>query len=173
MDFSKIKAVAFDVDGVMTDGGIMALPDGDLLRVFDAKDAFALRMAALNGFILATITGGRSESIRKRMKICSVKEEDIYLNSRCKIRDFEDFCHRHSLESEEVMYFGDDIPDVEVLKAAGIGVAPSDACLEARAAADLVSPFPGGKWCIRDTVEQVLRAQGKWQFDSTEYEKVF
>ena len=102
-------------------------------------------MAAMNGYILCAITGGRDVSIQKRLMICGFKEEDIYLGSRIKINDFEDFCKRYDLAAEEVMYFGDDIPDIPVLKACGCGVCPSDAVQEAKDAADYISDRPGGK----------------------------
>lgn len=169
----KIKAVAFDVDGVITDGGILAMPDGDLLRVFDAKDSFGIRMAKMNGLHTAIITGGSSESIVKRFSVCGIDEEDIYLHSRIKIDDFNDFCSKHLLKPEEVMYFGDDMPDVPVMLACGIGVAPADAADEAKAAADYVSPYPGGHGCVRHTIEMVLKAQGRWQLDDKLYKKMF
>ena len=171
--FAKIRAFAFDVDGVMTDGGIFANNEGDLFRTFDAKDAFGMRMAAMNGYILCAITGGRSESILKRLKICGFKEEDIYLGSRIKIRDFDDFCSRHGLNAEEVMYFGDDIPDIPVLKACGCGVCPSDAVDEAKEAADYISDRPGGKLCIRHTLELVMKQHGKWVVDYDVYHRMF
>ena len=171
--FKKIRAFAFDVDGVMTDGGIFANNDGSLFRTFDAKDAFGLRMAAMNGYILCAITGGRDISIQKRLMICGFKEEDIYLGSRIKINDFEDFCKRHDLAAEEVMYFGDDIPDIPVLKACGCGVCPSDAVQEAKDAADYISDRPGGKLCVRQTLEMVMKAQGKWRVDLDIYHKMF
>ena len=129
----KIKAFAFDVDGVLTDGGILATPEGDLLRVFDAKDSFALRMAYMKGYHVGIITGGVSESIRLRFRTCGVSPEDIYLGSRAKIEDFNDFCSRHQLQPDEVMYFGDDLPDIPVMTACGCGVAPSDAVDEVKA----------------------------------------
>ena len=171
--FSRIRAFAFDVDGVMTDGGIFATTEGDLFRTFDAKDAFGLRMAAMNGYILCAITGGRDTSILKRLMICGFKEEDIYLGSRIKIRDFEDFCSRHGLKAEEVMYFGDDIPDIPVLKACGCGVCPSDAVQEAKDAADFISDRPGGKLCVRNTLELVMKQQDKWVVDFDKYHKMF
>ena len=171
--FKKIKAFAFDVDGVLTNGGVLADVDGELFRTFDAKDSFGMRMAAMNGYLLCTITGGRSESIRKRMITCGVKDEDIYMGSRKKILDFEDFCKRHSLKSEEVMYFGDDIPDVPVLEACGCGVCPADAVIEAKEAADLVSPYPGGARCVRNTIEEVMRLQGRWIVNLDLYQKMF
>ena len=109
--FLKIKAFAFDVDGVLTDGGILADLNGELYRVFDSKDSMAIRMAVMKGFHMAVITGGRSESIRKRFETCGIKADDVYLGSRAKIEDFQDFCNRHGLAPEEVMYFGDDLPE--------------------------------------------------------------
>ena len=138
-----IRAFAFDVDGVLTDGGILATLDGELLRTFDAKDGFALRMASMRGYHLAIITGGRSESIRKRFRTCGIKEEDVYLGSRAKIEDFTDFIQRHGLKAEEVMYFGDDLPDIPVMQACGCGACPSDAVDEVIKAADWVSGWPG------------------------------
>ena len=171
--FKKIRAFAFDVDGVMTDRGIFANNDGSLFRTFDAKDAFGLRMAAMNGYILCAITGGRDISIRKRLTICGFKEEDIYLGSRIKINDFHDFCKRHGLQADEVMYFGDDIPDIPVLKACGCGVCPADAVQEAKDAADYISDRPGGKLCVRQTLEMVMKAQNKWNIDLDIYHKMF
>ena len=168
-DFSKIKALTFDVDGVMTDGGLLCFDDGNFLRIFDAKDSFGLRMAQMAGIRLAVITGGTSPSITQRFRKCGVLEEDIYLHSRDKIQDFRAFCAKHGFSPEEVAYVGDDLPDIEVILAAGLGVVPCDAVPEARAAADFVSPYPGGKGCIRDLTERILKAQGKWKFNLDAY----
>ena len=171
--FRKIKAFAFDVDGVLTDGGILADLNGELYRTFDAKDGMALRMAMLKGFHLAIITGGRSESIRKRFSSCGIKPEDVYLGSRAKIEDFEDFCARHALSPEEVMYFGDDLPDIPVMAACGCGVCPSDAVEEVKEIADIISSRPGGKGCAREVIQTVLKEQGKWELDVHAYKRHF
>ena len=172
-DFSKIKAITFDVDGVITDGGLLCFDDGNFLRVFDAKDSFGLRMAQMNGIKLDVITGGTSPSITQRFRKCGVELENIYLHSRDKILDFNDFCNKYGFAPEEVSYVGDDSPDVEVIRAAGLGVTPADGVAEAKEAADFVSPFPGGKGCIRDLVERVLKAQGKWEFKVDAYLKQY
>ena len=169
----KIKAFVFDVDGVLTDGGILATSDGDLFRVFDAKDSFGLRMAHMKGYHVGVITGGVSESIRKRFRTCGVPEENIYLGSRAKIEEFNDFCEKYSLAHEEVMYFGDDLPDIPVIVACGCGVCPSDAVEEVKAAADYISPHPGGKGVARAALEMVMKAQGKWELDVQIYKKTF
>ena len=165
MDFTKIKAFAFDIDGVATNGTLLCMPDGDFLRLYDAKDGFAIRMACMNGYPVAVITGGSSESIRKRMMASGIPSEDIYLHCRDKRVEFDLFCLRHNLHQEEVLFIGDDVPDICVLQACGCGVCPSDAVDEAKAAADWVSPYPGGKGCIRNTLETVMKEQGKRNFD--------
>lgn len=172
-NLKNIKAIAYDIDGVMTNGGVLCTQDGDLLRTYDSKDSFAVRMATMHGFPVAVITGGASRTIVLRAKMFGVKEEDVYLSSRNKIKDFNDFISRHGLDASEVMYFGDDLPDVPVLKACGRGVAPADACEEAKAAADVVSEYPGGHWCVRKAIEEVMKAQDKWYFDVDAYEKTF
>lgn len=171
--FQKIKAFAFDVDGVLTDGGILADLNGELYRVFDSKDSMAIRMAVMKGFHMAVITGGRSESIRKRFETCGIKADDVYLGSRAKIEDFQDFCNRHKLAPEEVMYFGDDLPDIPVMQACGCGVCPSDAVDEVKAIADHISIKPGGKGCVREILQAVMQAQGIWHLDVYEYKRHF
>lgn len=173
IDFSGIKAFAFDVDGVFTDGGILCNLDGELFRTFDAKDGFAVRMAAMNGYNVGIITGGRSGSIKARFLSCGVKAEDIYLGSRAKMEDMDDFCRRHSLNLSEVLYIGDDIPDIQVMIECGIGACPSDAVEEAKEAADIISSKPGGMGCVRELIEFVMKAQGKWEFDTDKYKKLY
>lgn len=171
--FSKIKAFAFDVDGVLTDGGILADLSGELYRVFDSKDGMAIRMAVMKGYHMAIITGGRSESIRQRFGSCGIKPEDVYLRSRAKIEDFEDFCRRHGLEPDEVMYFGDDLPDIPVMTACGCGACPSDAVEEVKEIAGIISSKPGGKGCAREIIQMVMKEQGKWELDVQAYKKHF
>ena len=168
-----IKAFIFDVDGVLTDGGIFADLSGELFRTFDSKDGFALRMAYMHGYRLGVISGGRSESIRKRVQQCGMKAEDVYLGSRDKIEDFEDFCRKYDLGPEEVMYFGDDLPDIPVMVSCGCGVCPSDAVDEVKEIAGFISTKPGGKGCAREVIQTVLKEQGKWELDVQAYKKHF
>lgn len=170
--FKEIKAFAFDIDGVMTDGGILCDLQGELYRTFDAKDSFAVRMAVMNGYPVGVITGGRSVSITQRMLGCGVPKEDIILAARDKYSDFKAFCERHGLEESSVMFFGDDLPDIPVMNHC-FGVAPSDAVQEVKDAAKMVSPFPGGKGCIRNTFELVMKSQGRWVYDVQEYKRRF
>ena len=169
----KIKAFVFDVDGVLTDGGILADLNGELYRVFDSKDGLALRMANMRGYHLGIITGGRSESIPQRFRTCGISPDDVYLGSRDKIVDFEDFCRRHSVSAEEVMYYGDDLPDIPVMKACGCGACPCDAVDEVKEIADHIGQKPGGKGFVRQAVEMVMKLQGTWNLDIQDYKAKF
>ena len=173
MDFSKIKAFVFDVDGVLTDGGLLADLNGEFYRTFNSKDGFGLRMAVMHGYKMGIITGGKSESIKMRFLACGFKAEDIYLWSRNKMEEFSDFCTRHGLTHEEVMYFGDDVPDMSVMKACGCGVAPADAMEDVKAIADYICEKPGGRGCVRECIEMVMKQQGTWVLDVDDYKKTF
>lgn len=168
-----IRAFAFDVDGVMTDGTIISMPDGELVRIFNSKDGFALRMCSMKGYPVAIITGGSSDGIVSRFTGLGVDKADIYQKSRDKRPDFMDFCDRHGLRPGEVAYAGDDIPDIPVLRIAGLSVAPADAVPEVKDICDYVSLFPGGKGLARDLIEQVLKVRGDWTLDTEVYSKLF
>lgn len=159
----KIKAFAFDVDGVLTDGQVLATESGDLLRSHNAKDGHAIRAAILKKIPIAIITGGSSESIARRFLQLGIPREDIYLKSIYKMPDFENFLKSHSLLAEEVLFMGDDIPDIGILKACGIASCPSDAVNEVKNVCHYISINSGGKGCVRDVIEQTLKVQGLWE----------
>lgn len=166
---SKIKAFAFDVDGVFTDGTVLATDSGDLLRSHNAKDGFAVRKAIIQGFPVAIITGGASESIVKRFALIGMDRNDIYLKSNYKIPDFIDFCERHKLQPDEVLFMGDDIPDIGVLKLCGLATCPADAVSEVKEVSEYISLYSGGKGCVRDVIEQTLKIRNKWNTDPETY----
>ena len=130
-------------------------------------------VAATQGYRLACITGGSLEAVRVRMKAYGVPAEDVYMHSCNKIADFRLFCEKYGLAADEVLYMGDDLPDLPVIMAAGLGVAPADAAPEVLSAADYVTPCNGGRGVVRNTIELVLRAQGKWVFDVEKYARMF
>ena len=157
----------------MTGGSIIAMPDGELVRIVNAKDGFALRMGSRKGYPVAIITGGTSDGIVSRFTGLGVDKADIYQKSRDKRPDFMDFCDRHGLRPGEVAYAGDDIPDIPVLRIAGLSVAPADAVPEVKDICDYVSLFPGGNGLARDLIEQVLKVRGDWTLDTEVYSKLF
>ena len=174
-NLKAIRAIAYDLDGVATDGSIIVsgpTPE-DLVRVVNAKDSFASRVAAQKGFIVSVISGGKTEALRTRCIHMGVREENLYLGVRGKLAVFQEFCNRNGLDPSEVAYFGDDIPDTQVLRACGFGIAPADAAEEAKAAADYVTKLPGGRGCIREGIEMIMRAQDKWHFDEDRYDLIY
>ncbi len=162
-DIAKVEAFVFDVDGVFTDGGITPLADGDFLRTYYAKDGYAIAYALRQGYKIFIITGGRGATLQKRFEYLGVTE--LHMNCSDKITRFRDILKRYGLNSDHVVFMGDDIPDLECMRAAGIPVCPADAASEIIDAARYVSEYPGGHGCVRDILEQALRAQGKWAKD--------
>ncbi len=159
----KIKAFAFDVDGVFTDGGVLVSESGDLLRNYNAKDGYAVRAAVEHGYHVAIITGGSSLTIHKRFHPLGVF--DIYLKSFYKLPDFQHFCDKYGLQHDEVLFMGDDIPDIEIMQHCGIATCPADAVPEVKEAAHYISANNGGDACIRDVITQVMKMQGKWNIN--------
>lgn len=159
-DLSKIRAVVFDVDGVLSEETIPLHPSGEPMRTVNIKDGYAIQLACKSGLRIAILTGGTTESVRLRYEHLGV--EDIIMGSSVKIRDYESFLTKYGLAEEEVIYMGDDIPDYEIMCRCGCPCCPSDACPDIKAVSRYVSHVPGGRGCGRDVLEQVLRAQGKW-----------
>lgn len=155
-----IRGFAFDVDGVLTDGGVISLPDGDLFRVHYARDGYAIRVAIENGYKVAIITGGISPSVTLRYQKLGVT--DIYTAARNKLPCLQDFCKKNNLDLSQVAYAGDDIPDLAPMRACGLPFCPSDACHEVLEAAAYVSPYVGGRGVARDLIEQVMTLHNKW-----------
>ncbi len=174
-NLKAIKAIAYDLDGVATDGSIIPVgpTSEDLIRIVNAKDSFASRVAAQRGFVMAVISGGETQALRSRCIHMGIREENLFLGVRGKLAVFRKFCEQNGLRPDEVAYFGDDIPDTQVLRACGFGIAPADAAEEAKAAADYVTRLPGGRGCIREGIELILKAQGKWCFDEDRYDLIY
>lgn len=162
-DLSKIRAVVFDLDGVLSSETIALGEDGTPLRTVNIKDGYAIQLAMKMGLRIAIISGCKIEAVRKRYE--GLGMEDIYLGAAVKIKIYDDFIAKYSLKDEEVLFMGDDIPDLEVMRRVGCAVCPKDACPEVKAASCYVSERCGGQGCGRDIIEQVLRAQGKWLKD--------
>lgn len=164
---AKIKAFAFDVDGVLSANTIPLFPDGEPMRMINIKDGYAIHQAVLKGFPIAIISGGKTNAIRVRFESLGVK--DIYLGSRFKTNEFADFLKKYNLQPSDVLFMGDDIPDFEVMKMVGIAACPCDAAPEIKEISTYVSNKKGGEGCGRDVIEQVLKAQDKWMCDKESF----
>ena len=159
-DLNKIRAIIFDIDGVLSAETITMGPDGLPLRTVNIKDGYAIQLAMKLGLRIIIITGANTPSVRVRYEGLGV--EDVCLGCAVKIETYDSLLAKYGLTDEEVMYMGDDIPDLEIMRRVGCPVCPKDACPEIRDVSLYVSDRKGGYGCGRDVIEQVLRAQGKW-----------
>ena len=162
-DLSKIKAIVFDIDGVLSAETITLSSEGEPLRTVNIKDGYAIQLAMKLGLRIAIMTGAKTQAVCRRYAGLGV--EDVYIGCAVKIKTYDAFLAKYGLTDDEVMYMGDDIPDLEVMRRVGCAVCPKDACPEVREASCYVSHLCGGYGCGRDVIEQTLRAQGKWMMD--------
>jgi 3-deoxy-D-manno-octulosonate 8-phosphate phosphatase (KDO 8-P phosphatase) len=163
-DLTKIRAIFLDVDGVLSCETIPQHLNGDPMRTVNIKDGYALQHAVKSGLILAVITGGKTEAVRVRYEGLGLK--DVFLGVSVKIKIYNELKEKYSLRDEEIAYVGDDIPDYEVLRACGLPCCPSDAAPEIKAICTYISHKEGGKGCVRDILEQILKAQDLWMQNS-------
>ncbi len=163
-DIALVRAFVFDVDGVFTNNQLLITPQGDFVRSYNAKDGYAVAYAVKMGYPVCIITGGRGPALEARFKMLGVTQ--LYANCTDKVARLREFLEQFALRPEEVMMMGDDIPDREAMRLVGMPVCPADAAAEIVDIARYVSPFKGGEGCIRDVVEQVLRARDDWAKDS-------
>lgn len=159
----SVRAFAFDVDGVLSAQLVPISADGVPMRTANIKDGYALQLAVKLGFKIAIITGGDSQAVRRRYEGLGIT--DIYMGQSTKMGAYQDWKSKNGLADSEIMYMGDDIPDLPLLKVAGVAVCPIDACVDVKQVCRYISPFKGGECCVRDVVEQVLRSQGQWGND--------
>lgn len=158
--FNEIHTFVFDVDGVMTNSNLLILEDGKLLRQMSIRDGFALKHAIQQDYKICVISGGSSEGVRYRLKSLGVT--DIYTGRDDKLAAFEEYLYAYDLNPDEVLYMGDDLPDIEVLWKVGLPTCPADAAPEVMRIVKYISPKRGGEGCVRDVIEKVLRLHGKW-----------
>lgn len=159
-DLKSIRAVILDVDGVLSHSTISMNEEGNPVRTMNVKDGYAIQLAAKMGLTIAIITGGKDDSIALRYGKLGVK--DIFMGCSVKITTYNEYIASKGITSDEVVYVGDDIPDYEIMKVAGCPCCPSDATADIKNISTYVSPYSGGDGCVRDILEQILRAQGKW-----------
>lgn len=161
--FTRIRTFVFDVDGVLTDGTVQLLPNGEQSRKMSIRDGYALQLAVKKGYRIAVISGGRSESVISRLNGLGVK--DVYTGITDKVDKLQDYALIHELKWEEMLYMGDDIPDYRVMQLTGLPACPADAAPEIKNISRYISPEKGGEGCVRDVIEKVLKLNGHWLLD--------
>ncbi len=159
---NQINAFIFDIDGVLTDGNVL-LDNGKYLRTLNAKDSYALQYAAKMGYKIFFISGGSSIEMKQTLE--NLGATMVYLESKSKLLVFNKLKIEFNISEENVLYMGDDIPDIPLLSMVGIAACPKDASIDVTRICSYVSPKEGGKGCVRDVIEQTLRVQEKWLLD--------
>ncbi len=156
----QISTFIFDVDGVLTDGTVTIFPNGELVRTMNIKDGYALKTAVDMGYNVCIISGGTNAAVKSRLQGLGIT--DIYLGAHNKIEQLDEYLDMNTIDATNVLYMGDDIPDIPVMKICGLATCPKDAAPEVQRISGYISQKKGGKGCVRDVIEQVLKVQDKW-----------
>jgi 3-deoxy-D-manno-octulosonate 8-phosphate phosphatase (KDO 8-P phosphatase) len=156
----QITTFIFDIDGVFTDGNVLITTTGELLRKVSVKDGYAIKTALEKGYKICLISGGTNEGVKNRFKALGVT--DIYMGAHDKMEPLHLFLDMYKIAPSEVLYMGDDIPDIAPMNHIGLATCPQNAVPEVKAIAAYISHINGGDGCVRDVIEQVLKVQGKW-----------
>lgn len=158
--FSAVKVFVFDVDGVLTDGSLLLAESGEWLRRMNIKDGYALQLAVKKGYRVLIISGGHSDAVKMRLQKLGIREVlTAVTDKRSALKNYID---EFSLAREQVLYMGDDIPDIAPMEIAGLACSPADAVPEIHQASAYISPKKGGDGCVRDVIEKVMKLQGNW-----------
>ncbi len=157
---NQIDTFIFDVDGVLTDSSVHVSETGEMLRIMNIRDGFAMKAALESGYKVSIISGGNNAGVRIRLQNLGV--DDIYLASSNKVKTFNEFCNLRAVNPQNVLYMGDDIPDYHVMQLVGLAACPQDAVPEIKAISNYISHVNGGRGAARDVIEQVMKVQGKW-----------
>jgi len=156
----RITTFCFDVDGVLTDSGLLIADDGKLWRKMHARDGFAMFKAIKAGYNLAIISGGRNEKVADRLEGLGIK--NIYLGAFNKVEVLAKYVSENNLTYEEILFMGDDVNDYDVIQKVGLAACPSDASIEVKSVSHYISYKKGGEGCVRDILEKAMRLHGKW-----------
>ncbi len=159
-NIKDIETIILDVDGVLTDASILIMESGALLRQMNTKDGYAIKRAIKEGLRVAIITGGNSEGVAHRLRNLGI--EDIYTSAENKMLAFDHFMDKYELDPRTVLYMGDDLADYPVMQSVAIAACPYDAVHEIQEICTYISPYPGGKGCVRDVIEKVMRLKRNW-----------
>ena len=157
---NNITTFIFDIDGVLTDSSVHVTENGEMLRIMNIRDGFAMKAAIESGYNVCIISGGSNEGVRIRLKNLGIN--DIHLASPDKVATFNEYTALYNINPEQVLYMGDDIPDYHVMQLVGLPTCPQDASPEIKGISTYISHKNGGKGAVRDVIEQVMKVQGKW-----------
>jgi 3-deoxy-D-manno-octulosonate 8-phosphate phosphatase (KDO 8-P phosphatase) len=162
---SAIDTVVLDVDGVLTDGSILLHSNGSFLRTMHMKDGYALQLAVKQGLRIIVITGSASNEVAARLRYLGITE--YHEKIKDKKQHLQDLLGANA-NMDAVLFMGDDVPDLAAMLTVAIAACPADACADVLAIAHYISPIAGGKGCVRDVLEKILRLQNKWPLSKSD-----
>lgn len=163
MDLTNVRGIVFDVDGVLSPSTIPMDSEGLPVRLMNVKDGYAIQLAVKKGLKLAIISGGRSKAVALRYRSLGI--DDVFMGASFKLPVLEQWMEQTGLDASQVVFVGDDIPDLHAMAAVAVAVAPADAAWQVKEVASYISPCAGGHGVARDIIERVLTAQGMWMDD--------
>ncbi len=164
-DFKNITTFVFDIDGVLTNGNVLVMADGLMLRQMNVKDGYALQLAVKKGYNIIIISGSYSAESEMRLKNLGI--EEIYMRIENKLEKLQQLANAKHINLKDILYVGDDIPDYAVMQYCGLACCPADAVAEIKSISKYISPFNGGTGCVRDVIEKVLKLQNNWLRDTS------
>jgi 3-deoxy-D-manno-octulosonate 8-phosphate phosphatase (KDO 8-P phosphatase) len=163
--FKNINTIVLDVDGVLTDGTLLIMPGGLMVRRMNIKDGYALQLAVKKGYHIAVISGGDSNEVKDRLQKLGIT--DVYMKVQDKLLVLKEYLLLNGLDAANTAYMGDDLPDYDVMKEVGLPTCPADAAVEIKTLSAYVSPLNGGAGCVRDVIEKIMRVRGDWSEDTS------
>ncbi len=162
-NLKNISCFIFDVDGVLTNGDVIVMPNGILVRKMNIKDGYALQLAIKKGYKVWIISGGNSVEVQERLQKLGVKEVHMGVNDKRSL--VKKLVAEHHVQLDSVLYMGDDMPDYEAMKMAGVAACPKDAAFDIKSIASYISMANGGEGCVREVVEKVLKLNNHWDLE--------
>jgi 3-deoxy-D-manno-octulosonate 8-phosphate phosphatase (KDO 8-P phosphatase) len=157
----RVRGLVLDVDGVLTDGRVLYLPDGTEARAFHVRDSLGVQLLSAAGITTAILSGKKSDLIQRRGEEMGI--DWMLLGIEDKVSGFDQAAEKLGLGFEEIAYVGDDLPDLPLIRKAGLGFAVADAAPEVRKAANIVLRANGGQGAVREVCERLLKAKGHWR----------
>lgn len=158
--FKPIRLFVFDVDGVLTDGSLLLLNNGEQVRRMNIKDGYALQLAIKEGYDIVVISGASNDAVVQRLNKLGIANVEMGVADKWAV--LQKYLQQYNLQPGQVLYMGDDIPDYAVMQKVGLACCPADAVAEIKSIAAYISPINGGEGCVRDVIEKVLKLHGRW-----------
>ena len=158
--FNSISCFVFDMDGVLTDGSLLVLPEAVMARRMNIKDGYALQLAVKKGYRVLVISGGNSAEVKERLAKLGISE--VWMQVTDKAALLQKWLLDNQVSATDVLFMGDDIPDLQIMQLAGLKTCPVDAAIDVKNAADYISPLKGGEGCVREVIEKVMKLRGDW-----------